>query len=534
MKHMTRSLALACLLLSVPAVAQMSMPMPIGDPTQHGKAAQPASRPVPPVARSGKSVTSPAPQHDRPQATPVVPFGQLADGDTSTVAGPVPAVPASLGASVQEQENPEQRTGSESGPMPDLLAEAKRRGSQPLSFFTEQASAKNPTLRAAEAEVRRLQAEARQAALWQNPEIGYEADHVRGGSYAGGEQGGYVQQTIPLAGQRSSARKAIDAQARAAQILAGAQAERVQSAVQQAFYAALAAQREIPLRERLLELAADNAVALHQYANVGQADAPDVLGSEVEREQTRLELVSAQRTYCKAFALLAAVSGDAGMPLTLLSGDLENVPVLREGAAADAAERSPVVEAAKQNAVASGAEIRSAHAQAGPQLTLKAGIQQDNEPLDPSLRRVGVVGIAQAGLTVPLWNRNQGAVAAATARQSAWQAEVARTQLLLRFQAEQAMQDYANSIGQAQRYRDELLPRAQRAVQLYDSKYAAMAAAYPQRIAARRMLLQLRLEYTRQLAAAWQNAILLQHGLLQDGLAAPVTVPAQTSAAGGS
>ena len=89
------------------------------------------------------------------------------------------------------------------------------------------------------------------------------------------------------------------------------------------------------------------------------------------------------------------------------------------------------------------------------------------------------------------------------------------------------MQEYENAMGQAQRYRDELLPRAQRAVELYEQKYAAMAAAYPQRVAARKMLLQLQVDYSRALGVAWQNALLLQHGLLQDGLAAPMAIPTQ-------
>ncbi|GAA3768803.1 TolC family protein [Terriglobus aquaticus] len=513
----------AVVLLPLSAVAQMHMPMP--DSPEHAKPSPAVASPVPGASSARKRSQAP-----RREAVPEMPFGRLADGDTSTATRPVPAVPMPSG-SQGEGGGAKGDSGFSERPMPDLLADAKARDRRPLQWFTDQAARNNPTLREAEAQVRRLRAEAKQAALWQNPEIGYEADHVRGGSYAGGEQGGYVQQTIPLAGQRSSARAAIDAQARAAEIVSAGQARRVESAVQQAFYAALAAEREVELREQVAELAADNAVALHQYANVGQADAPDVLGSEIEREQAQLELAAAQRSYRKAFALLAAVSGDANLPVSLLEGDLEGVPVLPDDSAQSAAAGSPMLQAAQQQAVARAAAIRSERAQAWPQLTLKAGLQQDNEPLDPSLRRVGVVGIAQAGITLPLWNRNQGAVAAAAARQSVAQAEVARAQLMLRMQAEQAVQDYANAMTQAQRYREDLLPRAQRSVELYDAKYAAMAAAYPQRVAAHRMVLQLQLEYTQQLAAAWRSAVVLQHGLLQDGLSAPGTMPSEANSA---
>lgn len=527
MKQMLALTCFLCLPLSAQMQMQMQMPMPSNAPPPQPQATQrkPTAKPLQPGA---------APQQPPPTQQPAMPFGRLADGDTSQgkrqVPATLPTVP--LNATVQEQEHPERRTGSNGTPMPDLLADVRTRPPEPLQFFTGRAAASNPTLRQAEAQVRRLRAEAKQAGLWQNPEIGYEADHVRGGSYAAGEQGGYVQQTIPLAGQRSAARGAIEAEAKAAESVLAAQRQRVESAVTQAFYAALGTQREVDLRAQMAQLAEDSTVAAHQFANIGQADAPDVLESEVEREQARVELASAQRAYRKAFVALAAVSGDATLPAAPVEGDLAAVPLLPESTPLETAVASLTLKAAQQQVLAGDAAIRSARKQAGPQLTLKGGLQQDNEPLGIANGRVGIVGIAQAGLTLPLWNRNQGAVEAARAQQASAQAEVARTQLSLRMRAEQAMQDYADAVGQAQRYRDELLPRAQRAVDLYDGKYAAMAAAYPQRAAARKLLLQLQLDYARSLGAAWQNAILLQHGLLQDGLAAPEVLQIQAGPGG--
>ena len=523
---MNQKLALTCLLW-LPLGAQMQMQMPMGGTPDQSKPAQ--SKPRQPRTPTGKAPH----KHAEPQQ-PAMPFGTLADGDRSLASRRLPSASAPVTLDATVQEHSEGRTGSEDTTLPDLLADARAREPEPLQFFTERAAATNPTLRQAAEQVRRLRAEAKQAGLWQNPEIGYEADHVRGGSYAGGEQGGYIQQIIPLAGQRSSARGAIDAQAISAEAVLAAQRQRVESSVQQAFYAALAMQREVELRAQVAALAIDSAVAAHQLANIGQADAPDVLGSEVEREQAKMELASAQRAYRKAFAALAAVSGDVDLPTVVLSGDLSAVPVLHESAVLEAVGASPAIKVAQQQATAGEAVIRSARRQGGPQLTLKAGLQQDNEPLDPALHRVGVVGIAQAALTLPLWNRNQGAVEAAKAQQADARAEVARTQLSLRLQAEEAMQDYGDAISQVQRYRDELLPRAQRAVELYNQRYAAMAAAYPQRAAAQKMLLQLQVEYTRALGTAWKNAVLLHFGLLQDGLAAPEVIQAHAGAPAGS
>ncbi len=466
------------------------------------------------------------PGMDHMQQKPAAPT-KTADGvSLDAPNGPIPAtkVPMRLGSTLQEPEHPNRQTGSPTTAVPDFLADVRGRAAQPLTFFEVAAAQANPTLRAAAAEVRRLQGEARQEGLWANPEIGYEADHVRGGSYHSGEQGGYVQQTIPLGGQRSAARAAVQQQALAAQAALQAQQERVRSAVQQAFYAALAAQEEVNVRGRLMQVSIDAAETAHQLANVGQADAPDILQSEVEREEAVLDYAAAQRSFRKMFAALAAVSGNATMPPTPLQGDLTAIPQLAAGAAQQASDSSPTLRIAEQQTVAGDAAVRSARRQMLPELTVHAGLQQSNEPLESTNGRVGVVVVAQAGITLPLWNRNQGASEAAKATADASRTELQRTRLQLRLQAEQVQQDYATASLTAQRYRDELLPRAQRAYDLYRQKYAMMAAAYPQVLVSQRTLFQLQVDYVRALNTAWQNAILLQHGLLADGLAAPLRI----------
>lgn len=281
---------------------------------------------------------------------PAMPFGITADR-RSMPGVPIPNTPSPvlLNRAVQEQEHPEVRTGSAGAPMPDLLADAKIGPRQPISYFESRAMSMNPTLRQAEAQTARLRAQAKQQGLWQNPEIGYEADHIRGGSYHSGEQGGYVQQTIPLAGQRSSARAAVESQVRQAEAVVQQQRERVHSAVDQAFYEALATQQEADLRFKLAEVATDASVNGHQLANLGQADAPDVLQLEVEREEAKLAVVVAQRAYRKAFAQLAAVSGGGTLAIGFLQGDLAAVPVLPVSQGDTAAESSPALRVAEQS-----------------------------------------------------------------------------------------------------------------------------------------------------------------------------------------
>ena len=168
-----------------------------------------------------------------------------------------------------------------------------------LEDFLAMADKNNPTLQQAAAIVRRSEAQAKQAALYPNPSVGYEGDQIRGGSYGGGEQGGFVAQTIVLGGKLGLRRNIYEQQKQSDQIAAEAQLARVHNDVAQLFYDTLSAQQMVVVRGRLLGLASDAVETAHQLANVGQADSPDVLQAEVEAEQAAIDYTVAQRCSCK-------------------------------------------------------------------------------------------------------------------------------------------------------------------------------------------------------------------------------------------
>ena len=70
-------------------------------------------------------------------------------------------------------------------------------------------------------------------------------------------------------------------------------------------------------------------------------------------------------------------------------------------------------------------------------------------------------------------------------------------------------------------YRDEILPRSQKAYTLLNEKYGLMLASYPHVLQAQRKLFQLQAEYIAALENIWTTGIALQGFLLTDGLEAP-------------
>jgi outer membrane protein, heavy metal efflux system len=404
-----------------------------------------------------------------------------------------------------------------------LLKDVVGRPAMRLEQFQESALATNPTLKQANTLVAQSAAQARQAGLYPNPSVGYQGEQIRGGSFRGGEQGAFVQQTFVLGGKLGLRRNVYEQQRREDEIGAQEQRYRVLSDVGQSFYSALAAQQIVDLRKRLLSLAMDATVTAHQLANVGQADAPDVLQAEVEAEQAKVDYTTAQRTFLQSFRALAALVGNPEMTVGPLQGDLEHPPQIDEGRVLEQVVRdSPSVKRAQQDIVRAQAELKSAKREPIPDLQIRAGMQQNSELIhETGGAPVGVQGFVTAGITLPIFNRNQGNVAAANAALERAEAEVRRVQLSLRQSAQPLLQSYFSAQTEAQRYRDEMIPRASRAYQLYLAKYQNMGAAYPQVLVSQRTYFQLQVGYINVLENLWMSAIALQNYMLSSGLGAP-------------
>jgi cobalt-zinc-cadmium efflux system outer membrane protein len=405
-------------------------------------------------------------------------------------------------------------------PAPELLREAETRPPLKLEDFLSIADANNPTLRQAAAAVRRSEGQAKQAALYPNPTVGYEGDQIRGGSYGGGEQGGFIAQTIVLGGKLGLRRNIYEQQQQSDKIAILSQQSRVHNDVAQMFYSTVSAQQTVQVRGHLLGLANDALETAHHLSNIGQADAPDVLQAEVEAEQAQIDFEVAQRLFIQKFKGLAALAGKPAIEIAHLDATLDIPPEIDAAHIVDTiVEQSPSVKQAEQQVMVAEAKLKGARREVVPDLELKAGEQANLEALPEAPgKKTGAQSFASAGIELPLWNRNQGNVGSAEAELDHARQEVTRTQLSLRRQADVLLQNYLSAKLEAERYHSALLPRARRAYQLYLDKYQNMAQAYPQVIVSQRTLFELEVHYIDSLDRVWQNAIALQNFTLQGGL----------------
>lgn len=379
----------------------------------------------------------------------------------------------------------------------------------------------NPTLAQANAEIRAATARKRQSGLYPNPTVGYEGEQIRGGIQGGGEQGFFVSQDIVLGGKLGLNRDIFEQQKKQAEAEAEAQRLRIINNVRLLYHRELGAQQMLDLRHKLAKLAEDAVETSRQLGNVGQADQPDVLQAEVEGEQAELAVVTAEQSQIRCWRELAATVGKPEMSLASLAGTLDEMPENGPDQWMQAIlEQSPAVKIAQLGVLRAEASLARAKREPVPNLQLRGGLEQNLELEPITNRTIGLQGFAEVGVQIPLFNRNQGGVAAARAELERAQLEVQRVQLVLRERAAALLENYATSRATVEKYRDHMIPRAQKAYDLYSKNYSAMAAAYPQVLIAQRTLFQLQADYIAALDTLWANAIALQGFLLTDGLEA--------------
>lgn len=392
-----------------------------------------------------------------------------------------------------------------------------------LEQFEKIANDSNPTLRQAEAQIRAANARLQQAGLYPNPTVGYTGDEIRGGSVGGGKQGFFVEQTIVTGSKLGLSRRVFAREADIATIEAEEQRIRVTSAVKMAFVRALAAQELLDARRDLASIAQRAAETQQGLANTGQADESEVLESEIEAQRARMAARMQENTLREEWRSLAAVIGRPDMPQAALAGQLDqNWPDLDEEQAVDnIANQSPAVRIADATTTRAQALLARARREPLPDLQVRAGMEYNHELLGSVPFAKGWEGIAQLGIQLPIFNRNQGEVAADRADIVRAQQEKVRIALTLRDRAASSVDMYANARLMAVEYRDTLLPRARKAYALRVEKYGQMLASYPRVLETQRRLYELQLEYIAALENVWTNGIALQGFLLTDGLEAP-------------
>lgn len=422
---------------------------------------------------------------------------------------------------------PPQARGVAPRPLPALESRLKKQLAVGVRYTREElqkiALESNPTLAQAESEIRAASGRRRQAGLWPNPSLGYTGEEIRGGSFGGGQQGFFVEQDVILGRKLRQGQRVFEQEQRIAEIELEEQRLRVTIAVQLAYFQILASQELLQVREDLGRLSAENYATAARLRNVGSLDDTEVLQARIEAQRARLAILQQENQLRRDWVSLAAVVGKPDLRTGWIEGNIEeNLPTLSEAEIIESiVARSPAVRIADISVERSRAILGLARRQPIPDLRFRGGLQQNRELLEGTNRRVGMQGFAEVGISLPIFNRNQGNIVAAEAQVSRSTREFDRVRLLLRERAAASVQTYRNAADMVEQYRSGILPDAREAYQLMIRSWGQMAASYPQLLLAQRTLVEVNEEYVTSLQELWRTSIALQGFLLTDGLEAP-------------
>lgn len=433
---------------------------------------------------------------------------QELNGNLRLTAQPVAAEVSARSARPSEPTSPQAAPASQSLTLEQLL---------------QMARVNNPTLGEAQAGIRKAAGRTLQAGLWPNPTMGYAGDEIRDGSFRGGEQGVFIQQNVVLGGKLDLDRKIFAEEGKQTEAEAEEQRLRVDTSVRIAFYESLTAQEMVQTRSKLSGLAKDAVETTRQLFNIGQADELDLLQAQVEADEADLAVLVAEQGQRRAWRVLSAVVGKPATPLVELQGNLDDLPSVDPDRMLETILRdSPAVKIAELDSTRAEAALARARREVVPDLFLRAGLSNDFEPSGAETSRpAGLIGFAEVGVNLRLFNRNQGNVQVARADLERANLGARRVSLALRQMAAPVLENYTSSRAVAEMYKSRTLPNAQRAYELYLQRYRQGAAAYPQALIAERTFFDLQASYISALENVWINALTLQGLLLTDGLDSP-------------
>ena len=395
-----------------------------------------------------------------------------------------------------------------------LAVPALAQQSLTLAELERRAVAASPSLAQSQSEVRAAAGRAQQAGLYPNPVLGASGDHVAGGPILrGGDLGGFVEQRVVMAGKMGLDRKAAAQTHVAAGQLQEATRLRVLTTIRELYYQALGAQRLVAIRKEMADLAGRAAKTRRELVNLGQADRPDVLAADIETQRAELAVTMAQNSLDRTWREIAAMLGQPDLPVSTLEGDFETLPKVDAGAALAAINAgNPQLLAAEANRTGADLQLRRARVENIPDLMVRGGVRYNRELVGPGMP-IGTEGFFDIGVQIPIFNRNQGAIAAAVGEAERARLEGSREKLALARRFAGVYQEYRDAVDASTRYRDSMIPAAREAYDMYLSDFTNMAAPYSQVLLTQHNLFQLQEEYVKALMTAWLSAVEIQ-GLL--------------------
>jgi outer membrane protein, heavy metal efflux system len=358
----------------------------------------------------------------------------------------------------------------------------------------------NAQLAATRLEIDRARARLRQAGLRPNPSMDFE--QLNGVFNSPGERGTTVGFSMPLelAGQRGRRIDLARAELEASEADVADRERRLTSEVRMAYIETLAALRELEVAQSLYSLDVETARVVEARVEEGDA-APlelNLLRAEVDRLRARRALVEGrlQASTARLKQLIGMALGEQLQPASL-------------DAAVDLALRTrPDLRFARLSEDVARAGYRLVKAQAAPQVTAFVQYSDvlgtfDTTPIGVLNDRDRLLAFG-VSVTLPIFNRNQGAKAEAQLAITQAQRRREFTESVVRAEVTAAYRRYEAAQASVQAYERGVIARSEQNVQTMRAAYQVGAFRVTELLAEQRRLVDMQREMTEALAERYR------------------------------
>jgi cobalt-zinc-cadmium efflux system outer membrane protein len=382
-----------------------------------------------------------------------------------------------------------------------------------LEGLIDLAAQNHPDLAIAQARVEEARGRMIQAGLYPNPMLMGQLNELGHNENQWGEPGIGVSQRFVTAGKLQIARAAAAHGVQAADWQTTTRWFEVVTRVRQAYFELLTASQEEQTTRELVRVAQVSVDAAKKLLKGGFGSKLDVIRAEVELEEARIRLVTAERRVAASRRLLAAAVGVAEMPDAPADGSLHQPRPTFEWEALkhDVLARSSEVQEALARVLQAEGRFRRAQVEPIPDVTLQAMPFYSVPEQDTRV-------FLAANVNLPVFDRNQGNIHSAQAELAQAHAAVKKTELSLTERLATAYQRYQVARQQVEAYRTRILPSARDSLRLVRLAYEAgeQKTDYTTLLQTQQVLFEAELSYVRALGELWQ-AVAEIEGLLQVG-----------------
>lgn len=366
-----------------------------------------------------------------------------------------------------------------------------------LESALQTAFANNPDMAAAQWEIDIAQGGRQQAGLIPNPVASWDAEDTRRNSRTTTVK---LSQTLELGGKRGARIDVATRAQEAASLTLEQRRNGLRVEVIDGYYGALRAQERLDLAQRSLALAERGLVVANGRVTAGKTSPVEATRAQVQLSEIRLEFNRAQMGLSDAYRRLAASTGAASTDFQAVATQAQAAPALPSPTQLlGRLEQTAELRLAELQIVQGEAALGLEKAQRIPDLDVSIGSQYDASVRE----RVNVVGVS---MPIPLFNRNQGNVLAASRR--ADQARDLRNaaELRLRTETRQALDLWQTANTEVRSFNQQILPAAQSAVDSATRGFEMGKFNFLDVLDAQRTLIAARTQYlaaTAQATEAW-------------------------------